>query len=67
MGHRHRVVGAVVLSDAEDVEPDLVGELDFLEQVAEPPTHVGLASGSRVEPGLCERVDADLHDVGVVV
>ena len=29
-------VGAVVLADAEDVEPDLVGELDLLEQVAQP-------------------------------
>ncbi len=29
-------VGAVVLADAEDVEPDLVGELDLLDQVAHP-------------------------------
>ena len=29
-------VGAVVLADAEDVEPDLVGQLDLLEQVAQP-------------------------------
>ena len=29
-------VGPVVLADAEDVEPDLVGELDLLEQVAQP-------------------------------
>ena len=28
----HRVVGAVVLADAEDVEPDLVGELDLLDR-----------------------------------
>ena len=26
-------VGAVVLADAEDVEPDLVGELDLLDEV----------------------------------
>ena len=29
-------VGPVVLADAEDVEPDLVGELDLLDQVAQP-------------------------------
>jgi hypothetical protein len=26
----------VVLADAEDVEPDLVGQLDLLDQVAQP-------------------------------
>ena len=26
--------GPVVLADAEDIEPDLVGQLDLLEQVA---------------------------------
>ena len=30
---RHREVGPVVLADAEDVEPELVGQLDLLEQV----------------------------------
>ena len=29
-------VGPVVLADAEDVEADLVGQLDLLEQVAQP-------------------------------
>ena len=29
-------VGAVVLADAEDVEADLVGELDLLDEVAQP-------------------------------
>ena len=29
-------VGAVMLADAEDVEADLVGELDLLDQVAQP-------------------------------
>ena len=33
---RDREVGAVVLADAEDVEPHLVGELDLLDQVAQP-------------------------------
>ena len=35
-GRGDREVGAVVLADAEDVEADLVGELDLLEQVAQP-------------------------------
>ena len=34
-GRRDGEVGAVVLADAEDVEADLVGELDLLDQVAE--------------------------------
>ena len=37
--HRRRrdgEVGPVVLAHAEDVEPDLVGELDLLHQVAQP-------------------------------
>ena len=32
---RHGEVRAVVLADAEDVEPDLVGELDLLDEVRE--------------------------------
>ena len=32
-GRRDGEVGPVVLADAEDVEPDLVGELDLLDQV----------------------------------
>ena len=35
-GRRDGEVGPVVLADAEDVEPDLVGELDLLDQVAQP-------------------------------
>ena len=33
---RDREVRAMVLADPEDVEPDLVGELDLLDQVAQP-------------------------------
>ena len=33
---RDREVGAVVLADAEHVEPELVGQLGFLEQVLQP-------------------------------
>ena len=35
-GRRDGEVRPVVLADAEDVEPDLVGELDLLDQVAQP-------------------------------
>ena len=51
-------VGPVVLADAEDVEPDLVGQLDLLEQVAQPLLGVGrpCRAGS-----LREGVDADLQ------
>ena len=48
-------VRPVVLPDAEDVEPDLVGELDLLDQVPQPLLGV--------EPGrqLSEGVDPELH------
>jgi hypothetical protein len=32
----------VVLTDTEDVEADLVGQLDLLEEVAKPPCRVDL-------------------------
>ena len=40
-GQRHgrrrgRIVGPVVLAEAEHVEPDLVGKRDLLDQVAQP-------------------------------
>ncbi len=55
-GRRDGEVGPVVLADAEDVEPDLVGELDLLEQVPEPLPGAQLGRGQ-----LRERVDAQLH------
>ena len=53
---RHREVGTMVLADAEDVEPDLVGELDLLEQVAQTLLWADLVRGQ-----LREGVDAELH------
>ena len=48
-----REVGPMVLADAEDVQPDLVGQLDLLDQVAQPllramtrPSGVGLSSAN---------------------
>ena len=53
-------VGPVVLADAEDVEPDLVGELDLLDQVAE--ALLRAEDGARrVGRALSEGVDAELH------
>ncbi len=52
----HRELGAMVLSDSEDVEPDLVGELDLLDHVAQALLRADLAL-----PDVREREDADLH------
>ena len=41
-------VGPVVLADAEDVEPDLVGELDLLDQVAQPLRRVDRVPARRI-------------------
>ena len=49
-------VGAVVLADPEDVEADLLGERDLLEELAHARGRAGLAE-------LSECVDADLHRV----
>ena len=38
-------VGPVMLADAEHVEADLVGELDLLDQVAQPPVRADAVPG----------------------
>ena len=58
---RNDEVRAVVLTDAEDVEPEPVRELDLLHQVAHPPGGVDLLARCRVVAAFDERVDADLH------
>src|SRR5215212_10213656 len=45
----------MVLADAEDIEADLVGKLDLLEEVAQPPCRVGLG------PYVGEGVEAKFH------
>ena len=52
-------VGTVVLADAEDVEAELVGQLDLLEQVAHPP--LGRRRGAPGHGQLAEGVEAELH------
>src|SRR2546430_1934478 len=55
-GRRGDEVRAVVLADPEDVQPDLLGELDLLQEVAHP-------RGRILVVQLRKRVDADLHRV----
>jgi hypothetical protein len=55
-GRRDGEIGPVVLADAEDVEPDLVGELGLVEQVAKTGVRV-----DRLVPQVGEGVDAELH------
>jgi hypothetical protein len=43
-----------MLTDTEDIEPDLVGQLYLLDHVAKPLVRAAAN-------GLAERVDADLH------
>ena len=59
-------VGAVVLADAEDVEPDLVGQLDLLQQVLQPLLGGDDVAGARVRRALREGVDAEFHGGRVV-
>ncbi len=54
-------VGPVVLADAEDVEPDLIRELDLLDEVAQALPGRDRAPCRRVGGHLAEAVEADLH------
>src|SRR6185295_1457175 len=49
------IVGPVVLADAEDVEPDRVGELDLLDELAQPLSRI------RAWREVGEAGDAELH------
>ena len=64
-GRRDGEVGAVVLADAEDVEPDLVGELDLLDQVAQPLGGADDPARHRVGRQLREGVDAELETISL--
>ncbi len=50
-----------MLAEAEDIEPDLVGEHDFLDQVAHPLPGIDLAAACRIVARLAEAVDAEFH------
>ena len=60
-GRRDGEVGPVVLADAEDVEPDLVGELHLLDEVPQPLGRADRPPRLRVGRHLGERVDPELH------
>src|SRR5256886_3826007 len=53
------VFAAVVLADAKDVQPDLIGMFDLLDQVAQTIRHADRNAGVVVRRR--EAIDADLH------
>ena len=55
------VVRAMVLADAEDLEPQPVGELDLLEEIAHPLAGRHLPACLRIGCQLTEGVDTELH------
>ena len=58
---RSRIVRPVVLAEAEDVEADLIGQLDLLDQVAQALMRADMARGpARADVG--ESVEAEFHD-----
>ena len=54
------VVGTVMLADAEHVEPELIGELDLLEQIGESLLRAHQMPGG-IRCALGEGVDPDFH------
>ena len=51
----------MVLAEAKDVEPDLIGELDIFQKVGEGLVEIDRLASRGVEPGLDKGVDAELH------
>jgi len=51
----------MMLAHAEDVQTDLIGQLDLLEQIAQPLGGAHGQTGSRVWGRFSKGVDADLH------
>jgi hypothetical protein len=62
-GRRHDEVRAMVLTDAEHIEPDLLGQVDLLEELAHPASCVRRAAAPGGQLG--EGVEADLHRPGL--
>lgn len=50
-----------MLTEPEDVEPDLVRQLDLLDQAADPVCGTHLVPGLGVFPEVAERIDAEIH------
>ena len=62
--HRRRgdEIGPVMFAQPIEIEPDLVGELDLLEQVVEPlRRRLQMAAVKRVRGVLGERIETDFH------
>ena len=57
-------LGAVMLADAENVEADLVGEFDLLQQMLHALNWAERDAGRWIRDGCSEAVDADLHHSG---
>ena len=51
----------VVLADAEDVEPELIRELDLLEQIGQPLLLRDRPARLRIGRAVGERIEAKLH------
>ena len=62
----HDQVGPVMFTDAEDIQAELVGELDLLQQIPHPLLGADRLPGLRVGVELCEGVETDLHAPSMV-
>ena len=60
-GRRGGVVRPVVFAEAEDIEADLVGQRDLLDQVAQPLGRADPSLGRRIGADIAESVEAEFH------
>ena len=64
--HRRRrdgIIGAVMLAHAENIQPDLIGEFDLLNQVPQPLRRGDVPPRFRVGADIGEGIEAKLHGV----
>jgi hypothetical protein len=57
----HRIVGTVMLAQPEEVEAELVGELDLLDEVLQPLLRADDLAGDRVLADVAECIEAEFH------
>jgi hypothetical protein len=62
-GSRYRKVGTVVFSHTIHVEPDLIGQGDFFNEVAHSLGSAYHPAGARIGRGFTECVNADFHEL----
>ena len=53
----------MVFAEREDVEPELVGEFDLLEQVLETLFRARRLAGYRIDADIGERVETEFHEL----